>query len=62
MLGVTRLQALPEELAGCTSWNCCAIAATDLAELRMLFKLPRLSWLAYAGNPYCKPAEKVRLR
>lgn len=59
MLAGNRLQALPEELAACQNLELIRLAANRLTELpTWLFTLPRLSWLAYSGNPFC--ADLVR--
>ncbi|WP_035568039.1 leucine-rich repeat-containing protein kinase family protein [Hymenobacter sp. IS2118] len=58
MLAGNRLTALPETLANCTSLELLRIAANRLTELpTWLLALPRLAWLAYAGNPFCAQAE-----
>jgi hypothetical protein len=58
MLAGNRLRHLPTELAQCTSLELLRIAANELQELPVwLLALPRLSWLAYAGNPFCAAAE-----
>jgi hypothetical protein len=58
MLAGNQLTALPETLANCTNLELLRIAANRLTELpAWLLALPRLSWLAYAGNPFCAPAE-----
>jgi hypothetical protein len=54
MLAGNRLRALPEELAACLNLELIRIAANQLPTLpQWLLSLPRLSWLAYAGNPFC---------
>ncbi|MBS1159408.1 MAG: serine/threonine protein kinase [Proteobacteria bacterium] len=54
MLAGNRLTALPAELAECRNLELLRIAANQLTVLPdWLFSLPRLSWLAYAGNPFC---------
>ncbi|MEO0350108.1 MAG: leucine-rich repeat-containing protein kinase family protein [Cyanobacteria bacterium P01_A01_bin.15] len=54
MLAGNQLQTLPEELANCKSLELIRLAANQLQTLpAWLFTLPRLSWLAYAGNPCC---------
>ena len=58
MLAGNRLQALPESLARCRKLELIRIAANRLEELpAWLLSLPRLSWLAYSGNPFCSEAE-----
>lgn len=54
MLAGNRLQTLPPELAHCRNLELIRLAANQLTELPpWLLALPRLSWLAYAGNPFC---------
>jgi hypothetical protein len=48
------LQTLPAELASCQNLELIRLAANHLTELPpWLLTMPRLSWLAYAGNPFC---------
>lgn len=55
MLAGNRLTELPAELAECRNLELLRIAANRLTALPdWLFALPRLSWLAYAGNPFCE--------
>jgi hypothetical protein len=52
MLSGNRLSQLPEEMAACTSLELMRLAANELRALPpWLLTLPRLSWLAFAGNP-----------
>jgi hypothetical protein len=54
MLAGNRLQSLPEEMASCKKLELIRLSANHLQALPpWLFTLPRLSWLAYAGNPLC---------
>ncbi|RZM74116.1 leucine-rich repeat-containing protein kinase family protein [Leptolyngbya iicbica] len=54
MLAGNHLQALPEELATCHNLELIRLAANQLSVLpNWLLSLPRLAWLAYAGNPFC---------
>lgn len=54
MLAGNRLQSLPEEMASCLNLELIRLSANQLEQLPpWLFTLPRLSWLAYAGNPLC---------
>lgn len=54
MLAGNRLSSLPDELAACQNLELIRLAANRLQTLPdWLFTLPRLSWLAYAGNPCC---------
>jgi len=58
MLAGNRLTELPETLANCTNLELLRIAANRLTELpAWLLALPRLAWLAYAGNPFGAQAE-----
>ncbi|WP_121968285.1 leucine-rich repeat-containing protein kinase family protein [Leptolyngbya sp. BC1307] len=52
MLAGNRLRSLPDELANCQNLELIRLSANRLTALPdWLFSLPRLSWLAYAGNP-----------
>jgi len=54
MLAGNQLRSLPDEMAACRSLELIRLAANRLESLPIwLFTLPRLSWLAYAGNPCC---------
>ncbi len=54
MLAGNRLQSLPDEMASCLNLELIRLSANQLQRLPpWLFTLPRLSWLAYAGNPLC---------
>jgi predicted Ser/Thr protein kinase len=54
MLAGNRLESLPEEMASCLNLELIRLSANQLQRLPpWLFTLPRLSWLAYAGNPLC---------
>lgn len=53
MLAGNRLQSLPPEMANCTGLELLRISANRLSALpEWLLALPRLSWLAFAGNPF----------
>ncbi len=53
MLAGNRLRALPS-LEACTRLELLRISANQLTDLpAWLLSLPRLSWLAYGGNPLC---------
>ncbi len=57
MLAGNQLQSLPAEMANCTGLELLRIAANRLSALpEWLLSLPRLSWLAFAGNPFCQDA------
>lgn len=54
MLAGNRLRSLPNEMALCQSLELIRLAGNQLEALPdWLFTLPRLSWLAYSGNPFC---------
>jgi Protein tyrosine and serine/threonine kinase/Leucine rich repeat len=54
MLAGNQLRSLPDEMAACHNLELIRLAANRLESLPpWLFTLPRLSWLAYAGNPGC---------
>lgn len=58
MLAGNRLKALPESMAQCQRMELLRIAANQLTELpAWLLSLPRLSWLAYSGNPFVASLE-----
>lgn len=53
-LAGNRLVRLPPEMAACTGLELLRISANRLEALPdWLPALPRLTWLAYAGNPFC---------
>ena len=54
MLAGNQLRSLPDEMAACQNLELIRLSANRLESLpTWLFTLPRLSWLAYAGNPCC---------
>ncbi|BAV04816.1 serine/threonine protein kinase [Filimonas lacunae] len=54
MLAGNRLTGLPDEMRYCHNLQLLRISANEMATLPdWLFTLPRLSWLAMAGNPCC---------
>lgn len=56
MLAGNQLRSLPDEMAQCQNLELIRLAANQLNALpTWLFTLPRLSWLAYSGNPFCPP-------
>jgi hypothetical protein len=62
MLAGNRLAALPDELARCRKLELLRIAANRLTALpNWLQHLPRLSWLAFGGNPFCVDLEHSAL-
>lgn len=59
MLAGNQLERLPDELAQCKNLELMRIAANRLRSLPdWVFSLPRLTWLAYAGNPFCETDER----
>ncbi len=62
MLAGNRLSSLPASLALCHRLELIRISANRLKVLpEWLFSLPRLTWLAYAGNPFVEQLEKQAL-
>ncbi len=62
MLAGNRLQNLPDEMAGCQQLELLRISANRLTALpEWLFTLPRLSWLAFAGNPFAAELEAAAM-
>ncbi|HEY9698710.1 MAG TPA: leucine-rich repeat-containing protein kinase family protein [Trichocoleus sp.] len=54
MLAGNKLRSLPEEMADCLNLELIRLSANQLTQIpSWLLNLPRLSWLAYAGNPFC---------
>ncbi len=61
MLAGNRLKSLPPEMANCQSLELIRLSANRLTELPpWLLALPRLSWLAYASNPFCEGTAELR--
>ena len=59
MLAGNQLSQLPETLAQCQNLELLRISANRLHELpNWLFTLPKLAWLAYAGNPISASREQ----
>ena len=55
MLAGNQLKELPDEMAACQNLELIRLAANQLTTLpSWLLTLPRLSWLAYSGNPFCE--------
>lgn len=51
-LAGNRLTALPESMAGCHNLELVRLSANQLTHVpQWLLQLPKLSWLAFAGNP-----------
>jgi len=62
MLAGNQLSTLPDTLANCHALELLRISANQFASLpSWLFKLPKLKWLAYAGNPVSKAVEASRM-
>ncbi|MCS0540183.1 leucine-rich repeat-containing serine/threonine-protein kinase [Aeromonas veronii] len=58
MLAGNRLRELPASLANCRNLELLRIAANHIERFpEWLQALPRLSWLAYSGNPFSEGAE-----
>ncbi|ENO3976891.1 serine/threonine-protein kinase [Aeromonas veronii] len=58
MLAGNRLCELPASLANCRNLELLRIAANRIERFpEWLLSLPRLSWLAYSGNPFSEGAE-----
>ncbi|MDX8388755.1 MAG: leucine-rich repeat-containing protein kinase family protein [Ghiorsea sp.] len=54
MLAGNAITSLPDSMAMCRKLELCRLSANQLATLpEWLVTLPRLSWLAFAGNPCC---------
>jgi hypothetical protein len=54
MLSGNRLTAVPKSMSKCHNLELLRIAVNQLSELpSFLLTLPKLSWLAYGGNPFC---------
>ena len=65
MLSGNKLNFLPNSISKCTNLELLRIAANNLASFPIsLLSLPKLSWLAYSGNPFCKkhPDSKIELQ
>ena len=62
MLSGNRLKSLPDTISNCTNLELLRIAANNLDIFpKSLLVLPKLSWLAYGGNPFCKKHPDVEL-
>lgn len=58
MLAGNQLTHLPPELAACTNLELLRISANQLTSLpHWLLTMSKLTWLAYAGNPFCQQIE-----
>ncbi len=60
MLAGNQLTALPDSMANCHALELLRISANQFNALPdFLFDLPNLTWLAYAGNPFCDEIEQT---
>lgn len=65
MLSGNKLISLPKTISKCTNLELLRIAANNLTFFpKSLLSLPKLSWLAYGGNPFCEkhPDTKIGLK
>jgi len=54
MLSGNKLTSLPQNMSNCHNLELLRIAVNQLTSLpAWLLDLPKLSWLAYSGNPFC---------
>ena len=58
MLAGNQLKELPIELQECRNLGLLRISANKMEELpEWLLRMPKLSWIAFAGNPFCSGYE-----
>jgi tRNA A-37 threonylcarbamoyl transferase component Bud32 len=63
MLAGNQLSALPDSLANCHTLELLRVSANQINALpNWLLKLPKLAWLAYAGNPFADVYEAENMR
>lgn len=63
MLAGNRLSSLPETMAQCENLQLLRISANQIEALpAWLLAMPKLSWLAFAGNPCCHPRSEHGLQ
>jgi Protein tyrosine and serine/threonine kinase/Leucine rich repeat len=61
MLAGNYLRKLPDEMANCKNLELIRLSVNRLTSLpTWLLTLPRLSWLAYSGNPFCIKLAEAR--
>lgn len=61
-LAGNQIKRLPEEMAQCRNLELLRLSANELEEIpSWLFDLPKLSWLAFSGNP-CSGNQKFALK
>ena len=59
-LSGNRLQSLPDSMANCQALELVRLSANQLTVLPdWLLSLPKLSWLAFAGNPLCDVSKRA---
>ncbi|WP_368029141.1 leucine-rich repeat-containing protein kinase family protein [Arcobacter sp. s6] len=55
MISGNQLTSLPDSISKCRNLELLRISANKLSSFpNILLSLPKLSWLAYSGNPFCK--------
>lgn len=60
MLAGNQLSSLPASLANCHALELLRMSANQFETLpEFLFDLPKLTWLTYAGNPFCNTIEQA---
>ncbi len=53
-----QLTSLPEEMANCKNLELFRLSANNLSQIpKWLLELPKLSWLAFSGNPCSAPSD-----
>ncbi len=63
MLAGNQLSTLPDSMTNCHALELLRISANQFNALPdFLFDLPKLTWLAYAGNPFCDKIEQALIR
>jgi len=63
MLAGNQLSTLPGSIGNCKSLELLRISANQFTELpSWLLSLPKLKWLAYAGNPFSNVVEAERMQ
>jgi hypothetical protein len=61
-LAGNRLESLPDEMAMCQNLELLRLSANNLQKIpSWLWTLPKLSWLAFSGNP-CSPKTQLELQ
>ncbi len=63
MLSGNKLSILPESLSKCFNLELLRISANKLTSFpTCILTLPKLSWLAYGGNPFCKKHTNSKIK